>query len=179
MSTKPYDHYGQRVWIDSAHSRIHAGQMFEAGVFFNERDATQLLDNANRVVILSPSRESHLVLNFAGGGDLEVFRWHNTATPSAGTNMTSFNKDRDSTITSGMTAVYGTTAITTSLGTALPGFFMPGGTGGNASGVQSRGFSHEWDLKGGVNYAYQVYNRSGLTKSISMIFEWYEPGAST
>jgi len=179
MATVPYDHYGQRIWIESSHSRIHAGQMFETGVFFNERDTTQLLDNTNRIVVLQPTNEAHLILNFAGGGDLEVFRWQNTSNPTTGTSMTAFNKDRDSNITSGMTAVYGTTAITTSLGTEMPGFFLPGGSGGNAVGTQGRGFSHEWNLKAGVNYTYQVYNRSGLTKSLSMIFEWYEPGAST
>lgn len=179
--TTPRDQFNQEVRVDSEHYRIHNGQTFIAGYGWLESVSTASLvaDNASVMLHVVPGAGMHAVMDVSASGDCDVYHYKETSSATTGTELTNFNKNEFDNKTSDTVISWGTTAMTTDLGTAYPGKFLPGGSGGNAVGGQDGGFARELIMASGTNYATVVTNRSGGVASISITYEWYEPTNTT
>ena len=178
--TRPYDTFGHPVYIGVNHYRIHEGNSFVAGQLWGESYSTSLIaDNGSAVVVIEPNDAMHTIMTVAAGGDCEVIHYTGTSASTTGESIPIFNKNSYSNKTSSTVMSFGTTALVSDFGTAYPGHHLPGGSGGNAVGNIAGIYNRETIMMAGVKYSTRVINRSGGAIPISIIYEWYEPKASS
>lgn len=169
--------------ITTEHAWVHAGKGFVAGELWNEGAA--IADNASVEVLIQAGNTMHVIANIVVGGDSEVRYFKGTTFSAAGTSLTAFNKNDNSTITSSSTITH--TPTLTADGTQFPPKFIPGGTsggagpgggGGSLAGGSDGSFSSEFILKSGEDYLIRITNRANATITIGVSVEWYEPNAT-
>ena len=166
---KGFDNDGSGNIIDTAHLRIHNGQMFMTGHY-----VASLADAATIVILVEAASAMHMIFSAALGGDA-TFTVTKGVTATTGTALTPVNKNEYSSLTSLNATAISHTPTGVSGGTAYPTVLLPGGTGGNSSGSSGQGFSSEIILKTGTNYLITLTNVSGNAKGASLVCEWYEP----
>lgn len=182
QGTRLRDQFGHPVFVETGVYRVHEGEMFVGGHFWSESASTTMVaDNETVVILVKPGNFMHVVRSVAAGGDCEIYHHKGvtTAATSAGNTITPINHNCGSNKTSACGMYWGSTAMIASFGTAFPGVFSPGGTGGNSVGGITGGHKHEYVLSSTDIYATAITNRSGLVIPISLTYEWYEPGASS
>lgn len=182
QGTRLRDYFGHPVSIKAEHYRIHEGESFIAGYGWLESvsTATPLADNQTVALLIKPGSAMHIISNIAAAGDFDIYFYKGATTgTSAGTQLTIFNNNEYSNKTSQASLYYGSTGMFASLGTAYPGVFLPGGTGGNAVGGDKPTFNRERIIRSTDIYAITLTNRSGGISPVSAVLEWYEPGASS
>jgi hypothetical protein len=153
---------------DDAHSRIHQGVMYTASY----RTASLSNDASITLVITTPSDDfPHIVADPAIGGAAH-FDFYENATITGGTAVAANNHNRNSANTFGGTVVHSPTV--TNIGSPLLlGYYIPGGTGGTASGSSSVGFDSEWPLKPSTSYLFELTNKSGQARGASITITFY------
>lgn len=165
------DTQGAAKVIDSIHSRIHAGEMFEAAVF--EEDVGDNSDLELRIVTAA-AQTAHCRFALSSGGDARI-RFYEGATPTtdgAGTAFTPKDRNRVS-ANDPVTGFFSGPSISV-YGTVLLDTLLAGGTGGNASGGNLSTFE-EWILAANTVYLMRLTNVSGGAKSMSIGASFYEP----
>jgi len=150
------------------HQRVHQGLYFTA-----DRTVLGTLGNNATIEILLQvgALEIHLreFANASADATLEIFEGPTFS--AAGTALPIINKNRRSSIVSTCTATH--TPTTSDDGTELDTLYMPGGSGGNASGA-SASFEVEWLLAANTNYLIRLTNVDGANQSGHLHLEWYE-----
>jgi len=166
-------HHFNTIGISSEHQRIHSGEAFMAG--YGAVHGSELANDASieMLVQVGSTTGAHLIRNVSASGDCEIFITEGVSFGGAGTPLTIFNKDRNSTDASSLAVSHTPTSVTG--GTDLPTKFLPGGPGKGAGG-QDGSYDRELILKKDTNYSFVVTNRSGAVMLLSDILEWYEPG---
>ena len=161
---------GAIIAIDIPHNKIHEGDSFSiCHLFYLVADEV----SANIVFDIHATKEAHLVVGVAVGGDAEARLFESVVTSSKGTALDINNRNRT---LSGVNLVkaYHTPTITTS-GTVLDCGFLMGGQRQQAIGTtgSTRG---EWLLRSGTSYMISITNTAAAAKNISIRAEWYERG---
>lgn len=164
-----YSDYAVRV-IETDHARVHEGVSFIAGGLF-----TGIANNAVVEFLIQSASIIHFLPNVSVSGDAEVYLFEDTTFSAAGTPVTKFNKNRNSTKVSD--AVITHTPTITADGTQFPPNFIPGGHGGIAIGGEDGGYSREIISAIGKVYLLRIKNVSGIAATICPKIEWYEPSA--
>lgn len=154
------------VNIPWSHHRIHMGKTFYISHLFEA-----VADDANADIILTVGAvELHMIFSIAAEGSSHGFL---TEGPdfSVGSTLTPRNADRDEGDGGAPTAVH--TPTVTDVQAVLIEEYIPGGSGGNASGGAAE-WEREWNLLPTEDYLFRVTNKSGGTADISIIIQAYE-----
>lgn len=154
--------------IDTVHHEVHEGETFQSCFVTGS-----VADNGLFEMVLSTTgtlKEGHLTWLQAYGGDSETYLYEGITGSAYGIPVTEPNMNRNSDETAEIEAFTGPTI--TALGTLLHCSFIPGGTGGNASGGQARQDT-EWILRPGIRYLIRGIARTN-TKIGSIVAQWYE-----
>jgi hypothetical protein len=152
--------------VVDAHTRVHMGTMFRAGVLV----ASVANDASINLIITTPEDDwPHIVFHPAldGSADFAVFE---SPTFTEGTPVTAYNLKRTSNNVWGGTVVH--TPTISNDGTMLMQCHISGGTGPHAGGG-SNGFDEEWVLKASTSYLIRLTNRTGNSKRGSLCPVWY------
>ncbi len=174
-------------FIESAHTRIHDGISF--AVFFSNT-TTNNDDHRSCIGFTVPNTTewSHLVVTVSASAAAEVFLEEApTIDNDDGTEQIIFNRNRNSTNTSGVLSletVPQAGEVTTFLeaemaaATYTPGLILDyvqlvGSTGPKALGGVSRG-TEEWILDQGVKYLVRMQNIGASTNVHTINLNWYE-----
>lgn len=158
------------VYITWEHARIHEGKSWNASVLWG--DGNEVADNASVYMLAQVGSAAHAIYDVASGGNCEVHLYQNPTFSDQGTLISSFNKNPNSTETTGM--VLSHTPTFSDKGTQLPSRLLPGGVKAAGSGGQDGSFNREIILKGGDTYMMEVKNFSGAIQPVSIAVEWYE-----
>lgn len=162
---------GALVTIDVVHHEIHEGELFS--VSYKAPDASPIADNGTIIfAITTGAKFCHLIGSGACGGDAQL-ELVEDATFTGGTAMTERNRKRtegDGGNTAQVTRDPGAIPVA---GNVLEDLFLPGGTGGNAVGIEG-GNRVEWILKPNAIYLLRLTNRAGNAQPASLRAEWYE-----
>lgn len=153
------------------HHEIHEGRMFE--VSYKTPDGSPLADNATILIrLLTGVQECHTVFGGNVGGDAqgELLEAPTINTPGAA--MTEWNMNRTSPHSATAQAFLDPTITG---GALLFDAFIPGGTGGNASGGSGAvRLGTEWILRPSTEYVIRLTNRAGNAQPASLAVQWYE-----
>ena len=160
------------IVIDIAHREIHEGNTFNA--FLSD---LALADDASLTMLFTTSNNSfvsvsgHMVLQYAAGGDAQVFVYEAPTVSTIGTAFTAQRLNREIAATAVTTISTGATF--SSYGTTIFDMVIAGGTGGNAGGGAG---SHddEFILTPGTQYLIRLENEAGSTKVAGIHVDWYE-----
>ncbi len=157
--------------IDYVHHEVHDGRHFTFSAYDNDLDT----DGVIEYILTTPdtTRWSHIVFTFFGALET-LFELYETTTHALGALQTSYNNDRNSSNTAGMTihANGGTGADGTLIDAVSVGVDDGGGANRVAGGGASRG-DQEWILKQNTKYLVRV--KSGTdNNNCSLILSWYE-----
>jgi hypothetical protein len=157
------------VIADVNHVRLHEGRAFY--VYYLNGDGNPLENDASIDIAIAwaSGKTPHLVFDVNCGGDAE-FTIYEGAVVTGGTSFTAINRYRPSTNTSASAALINPTV--TSVGTALTGEFLSGGSGGQAGGAAA--FSFQYVLSPLTTYLFRLTNRSGQAHMAHIMIEWYE-----
>lgn len=162
---------GALVTIDVVHHEIHEGELFS--VSYKNPNATPIVDDGTIIFALTTgAKYAHLIGSAACGGDAQLELVEDAAF-TGGTAMTERNHKRtEGDAGNTVTVVRDPGAIPTP-GNVLEDLFLPGGTGGNAVGIEG-GSRVEWILKPNSVYLLRLTNRAGNAQPGSLRAEWYE-----
>lgn len=153
--------------VVDAHTRVHMGAMFRAGVVVGN-----VANNASiEVIITTPADDwPHFIFQpaFDGSADFAIFE---SPTFTGGTAMPSYNMKRTSARTWGGTIVH--TPTITNDGTQIMIGHLAGGTGPHTGGGDSEGFGSEWIFKASTSYLLRLTNRTGNTNRGGFSPTWY------
>lgn len=156
------------VSIDTVHSRIHAGQVYQLDVL----DLALADDAAIDVLIIVGADEGgHVRFAANAGGDAQIQLYEDTTVSANGAVQTPQNRNRRSLNTPDLTLYLGPTV--TGVGTVLSNRLIPAGKGGNSAGGDISSFE-EWILAESTNYLFRVTNRGGGAKPVGLAIDWYE-----
>lgn len=157
------------VIADVNHVRLHEGRAYY--VYYLNGDANPLANDASIDIAIAwaSGKTPHLVFDVNCGGDAE-FTIYEGAVVTGGTSFTAINRYRPSTNTSASASLINPTV--TSVGTALTGEFLSGGSGGQAGGAAA--FSFQYVLSPLTTYLFRLTNRSGQAHMAHIMIEWYE-----
>ena len=164
-----------RTVVDHEHRMIHDGFAFH----ITHRVAS-LANGAALEGLISVPADSfpHLtgMLFTFGAGDVDIETFEGTTTSADGTAVTTFNRNRNSSITPAI-SVFHTPTITAD-GTQIHDRLVPptGNGVGNREGVVSPNLGEEWILKPSTKYLVRVTNNSGGAIKLTMEMLWYEAG---
>jgi hypothetical protein len=154
------------------HARIHAGELFTAGVSSAALGAAGYL-YMEVIVPLSLTRGAHLKAVEFYNSLAATFNLVEAPTITDGTTpVTILNRNRMSTRTSGLTIVSDPTLI--SAGTTLDTMNF---TGSLLNNVGPQSSDIEWILKPGVKYLIRLQNNGGGNSTGYIKAHWYEPTA--
>jgi len=156
--------------LDEEHSKIHQSKMFNIGARFTIADAAGVLDLLGVVPAgLFPHFRSMVVS--LDGGPFDIDFYEGTTVSALGTELLSYNANRNSAAIASMLVYSGPTVTTP--GTLLEpvlaaGTRRTGATGGDGS--------NEWILKESTNYMIRITNNTGggsSSRAAANMF-WYE-----
>ena len=173
-----------------AHNEIHGGSAYNA--HFNN---TTTSDDDHRTAIAfktpNTTKWAHAEFHVSASSPAEVFLLEAptiVATATAGTAVTSFNRNRNSSNVSGILSIDSTPVATkyntfneaelvteqfTGVGTELDSITLAGGTGPRVVGGASRG-EHEWVLKQNTIYILYIQNIGANANVHTIGIDWYE-----
>ena len=153
---------------DDPHTRIHQGAMFTASYRTADLDNAANLD----LILTTPADDwPHLIAKPAIGGGAD-FSFYEAPAFTGGTAVAAHNNNRNSARTYGGAIVH-TPTVTEPGSPLLLGVYLPGGTGGQATGSAGVGFEAEWVLKASTSYLIRLTNRSGQSRRASIALMFY------
>ena len=169
------------VIIDYEHHELHDGSMFSCHY------VQSVTDTNDRTVIAFTTpvdEEIHMIVNVAATAAATFFILEGaTGTTAGATDLTIFNKKRDSTNTSLMTSIDGTVgkvsyySLTTDSaitgGTEVYEEYIGAGKVGQAAAGASRG-ANEWILKKSTVYDIELKSADANTNEHHIHMDWYE-----
>lgn len=165
------DHHGAMKIIAPNHYRVHAGEAFTTGFFWDS--ASPVAAGATVQLLIVPSVGSHFNANFSTAGAFDLFYYQDVITSANGNLLLNNNKNGFSSNTSGMKIFEAPTV--TDKGTQLGGSVVPsGGIFGGGGGAGSA-FGSEFILNPVSNYMFEATNATAGALEIAISFEWYEP----
>ena len=155
--------------LDVNHLRLHEGRAYYA--YYLNGSANKLATDASLTIAAAwaSGKTPHLVFNVTIGGDAE-FEIFEGSVVSGGTSFTALTRNRTLTTPSSSAILINPT--TTSNGTQITAEFIPGGSGGTASGGST--YSFEYVLSPLTTYMFRVTNRSSQAQMAHIMIEWYE-----
>lgn len=157
------------VFQDEIHTNIHRGKMYSASYL----DMSVADDGTIEILVqVASDQSSHLRFGGSVGGDCEMQIYKGTTFSSAGTSMSSHNRNGFSSNTASTTVTHSPTL--TGDGTQIYTGAIPGGTFIFSTGAQTR-FFEEWILETSSVYLMRVTNRSASNTPISIVLDFYEP----
>lgn len=169
------------VTIEYEHHEIHDGSMFSAHY---TQSVTDTNDRSVIAFTTPADKEIHMVVHVAATAAANHYILEGaTGTAAGATDLTVYNKDRNSTKTSLMTSIDGTagsvsyyslttdTAITG--GTELYNEYIGAGKVGRADSGASRG-DIEWILKKSTVYDIELKSADANTNEHHVHLDWYE-----
>jgi hypothetical protein len=158
--------------LNSSHIQGHKGNGYIAGYY----DAAIVNNGTMDIFILmSADRSAHAIWDIAVSADFTFQLFESIVVSGNGTGLSELNRARYSSNTSNHQIFHTPAGVNVSAATAFPIKFIPGGSGGIATGGQDGGFDREVILKKGLNYLFRLTNISGQTNKASLTLEWYEP----
>ena len=161
------------VAIDVAHREIHEGNTYTAFIsdlaLADDASITMLLTTGDALKTVSVS--GHITLQYASGGDAQIFIYETPTVVTIGTPFTAVRLNREISSTAGTTVSTGATC--SSYGTLIYDSVIAGGTGGNAGGGAG---SHddEFIFTPATQYLIRLENEAGATKVAGIHVNWYE-----
>lgn len=163
------DDFEGLIGIDLPHHEIHEGNYFSA----TSVAATAIADNAKISFYISvPSdKKAHAVFIAACGGDALFFLLSGCTVSAKGTTVSSYNWNRSSSRTSGV-SVWNTPTVGLS-GTTFFQTYLPGGAKASAVGGSING-RQEIILAPSTKYLMMLQNKAGGAKMASLGLDWYE-----
>lgn len=153
------------------HHEVHAGSAYET--CYKSPDPSPIADNGlfDLLIQVGP-KPLHFTFDALAGGDAEILLYEGATVSATGTELDIFNLNRmQPDASSVMFAAH--TPTLTATGTTLLGEFLPGGTGGQTAGGQSRS-SLERIMRTGTAYLLRQVNRAGTAQPMSNHGQWYE-----
>ena len=160
--------------IDTDHKYIHEGILFETYFQVNLTAATgvsyiSLTTPADKYIHYRPS----YIVSSVDKLTVEFFEG-STVTAGTGSDLTNVNHNRNSAVTSKVTAKSGVTV--TADGTKLTSTYIPGstGTGGTRVGSAFGPAANEWVLKPSTTYTIKLSNTSSAANLVQINLFWYE-----
>lgn len=162
------DHYDEHTralnTIEHEHHEIHAGSHFNICGYQSFTNA-QVVDFT--VVTPNTTKWTHMTFGVNGAGATRVEIYEGATVNVAGTPVTAYNNDRNSTKTTSLTVRVGDTFTAT--GTLIYGNQV----GANKeAGLVAR--DREMILKQNTTYIFRITNATTLANLISWCAEWYE-----
>jgi hypothetical protein len=175
------DSTNQVVTVDYEHHELHEGSMFTCHYV---QEVTDIADRSVIAFTTPASKEVHMVVHASATAASELIILEGaTGTTAGATDLTVYNRFRDSTNTSLLTSIDGTlgsvsyyslttdTAITG--GTEVYKEYIGAGKTGQASAGASRG-GHEWILKASTVYDIELKALDSNTNGQNVELVWYE-----
>lgn len=148
------------------HQKGHEGKLFLA----NQYDATVTASVAVETLVTVPSNtRAHLRIFAAGTGDIKLDLFKSTTVTAAGSAVTAFNTNQNSSNTAEVTVTKAPTL--TDSGTAFFTTLNPGGYGINDADIPGGG--GEVVLPAG-NYLVRTTNVTSSAIKVSVVLQWYE-----
>jgi hypothetical protein len=164
---------GHLVVVDSVHHWVHEGKVFQAD-FVGEGIAD---DGSIEILLKIPAGiDIHMSYRALAGGDARFAIFEGPTITDDGTAIIRPNRNRQSSNVTTMTAFH--TPTTTDDGTQLNDIFIPGGSGGNATGGNAEVFA-KWILKADENYLLRFTNIAGSAKNLGLQVDWFDPASSS
>lgn len=158
--------------IDTLHQRTHEGVVYSHNQIFagvtNDADIEVLMQ-------VPAGMYPHIRIQQNAGGDAEMRVFEGSTFSAAGTAVTPRNRNRNVPDASAVTLTH--TPTITVPGTELVTLFVPGGSGGNASGANGIIFE-EFILKPSTDYLFRGTNRAGIAQDMNSVLTWYEPNGA-
>jgi hypothetical protein len=154
---------------DDAHTRIHAGRLFDV-----DAHNIALANNGSLdIVITTGAYLTHVAVQPASEGTFEILVYEGP-TFTGGTLIPAVNHKRTSTQI--LNAVVKSAPSVSAVGIELAREMSPGGSGGQAVGARGSRAS-EWILAPSTSYLFRLTNVSGQTRRAAIEIEAYETGS--
>ena len=125
--------------------------------------------NSRTLLLTTPNTTTRIYLSFAVNTNvlLEYFLYENPTISNVGTDLTSYNKDRNSSATATLDVNY--TPTVSSAGTVLShGYIVT-----NNNNIE-RSDTRMWKLKANEEYLVRATNNSGGNANVTILLDWYE-----
>lgn len=158
------------VTISHEHHKIHESDLFLGGLYNNA-----VADNGVIEILLQTAvgYTPHIYIKLAAGGDAEFRIFEGTTFSAAGAALDVEDVNRITKNSPLLTATSGPTI--TADGNQLDGTeYLPGGSGGNAAGVQGAIGVEQFVLDANETYLLRLTNISGVTKPLNIKLAFYE-----
>jgi hypothetical protein len=157
--------------IRSPHHEVHEGDAYETS--YKSPDPSPIADNAlfDLLIQVGP-KPLHFTFDALAGGDAEILLYEGATVSATGTELNIFNLNRLQPDASSVIFAAHTPTLTAT-GTTLLNEFLPGGTGGQTAGGQSRD-AFERIFRTGTAYMLRQVNRAGTAQPMSNHVQWYE-----
>lgn len=160
---------GGFVTLDHNHEKVHLGQMFT----FDHYGTVANNGTLQWLITCGTLLNLHAAFNIDMSGAGRVYLYENPS-GSAGTALTLYNMNRDSTITCGATIAHTPTISDAGTIAIVNGRYVPAGAGvSNRVGGGVRDGT-EFILDAGKKYLYQYVNISGAAGTVSFFGAVYE-----
>ena len=167
--------------IEYEHHEVHSGSMFTCHYI---QQVTDIADRSIIAFTTPADKEIHMVVHAAATAASNLIMLEGaTGTAAGATDLTVFNRDRNSAKTSELTSIDGTAGkvsyytLTTDTamtgGTELYNEYIGAGKTGQASAGSSRG-GHEWILKASTVYDIELKAVDANDNVQNLELVWYE-----
>ena len=153
--------------VDYEHHEIHSGSHY-----FWE-DAEEIANGASFLTVMvtpDSTKWIHFFMEATSEGETDYKLYEGISTSSDGTGVNTYNSNRNSGNTSGMTISTGPSDAEVSAGSLITHDII--GSGKKAGGTSRD--SNEIILKQNTKYLWLIDNTSGAANNVSWVFEWYE-----
>jgi hypothetical protein len=169
------------VTVEYEHHELHDGNMFSCHYIQSVTDT----NDRSVIAFTTPAdKEVHMIIHASASAAASLIVLEGAVGTSAGaTDLTVYNRDRNSTNTSLLTSIDGTTGavsyytLTTDTaitgGTELYSEYIGAGKTGQAAAGSSRG-TNEWILKKSTVYDFELKSLDANDNSHNLELVWYE-----
>lgn len=159
--------------IDSDHSYIHEGRLYESFV----KTTLAATNGEYNIAFVTPSDDGYAHYrpsSIVSSADMLTLQFYEGATCTGGTALAAINHNRAHSREAGNTLAEGVTV--TDDGDLLAQIYIPGsaGIGGTRYGSQFGPAVNEWVLKRNTCYLIRMKNESTSENTVQINFFWYE-----
>lgn len=164
---------GGLITLDTEHSLIHAGEMYQLSgqIPSIAAGATAYLHGLTPATGQVHFRAASVVVD---GAPVDIAFYEDADITANGSGLTAYNKNRQSTNTPDLQVFSGPTIGGGGAGTTLETGFIPTiGPGSNHGGLSDL-FASEWILDQSTSYLVSITNNNGAAIKVNYNFLWYE-----
>lgn len=159
--------------IDDITREVRDGNIYHVD---NRYDGLADGADADMLIVTPTNKQVHLRKNVAVTGTFNFFFYEGVTTSDDGTQLTTINRNRNSSDATGTTVFSAPTV--TDLGTELTDELIPGGeSGGFFNNTEAGAASADtavWILEPDTKYLLRLTNDSGGTQNVSITIDFYE-----